>query len=261
MGRLFCEQTEAADSETREATTVITSRDNEKLKLVRKLRERKWRERERLFVTEGEDLLAAGLAAGHSPAEVLVAAEAGVAGIEVEPDLLAAASALGSGTRVIAAWQLPDVEPPSGPAVYLHGVGDPGNVGTIVRTAAALTGARVVLGPGCADAYSPKAVRASMGAMFAAPPSRAPIEATAPPRLALVAHGGTAIDDALVGLGAEPTLCFGAEREGLPSAVADACDASATIPLRGGAESLNVAAAAAIALQRISSLAAAVGCD
>lgn len=240
---------------------MITSRDNEKLKLVRKLRERKWREREGLFVTEGEDLLAAGLAAGHSPVEVLVTAGAETAGTEVEPDLLDAASALGSGTRVIAAWRLPEAPPPPGPAVYLHGVGDPGNVGTIIRTAAALTGARVVLGPGCADAYSPKAVRASMGAMFAAPPSRARFEATAAPRLALVAHGDRAIDDALADLGAEPTLCLGAERAGLPTAVADACEASATIPLREGAESLNVAAAAAIALQRISSLAAAVGSD
>lgn len=259
MGRLFCEQTEAADSETREATTVITSRDNEKLKLVRKLRERKWRERERLFVTEGEDLLAAGLAAGHSPAEVLVAAEAGVAGIEVEPDLLAAASALGSGTRVIAAWQLPDVEPPSGPAVYLHGVGDPGNVGTIVRTAAALTGARVVLGPGCADAYSPKAVRASMGTLFAAPPTRGRIGDTPSPRVGLVAHGGEDLDGVLAGLEAPPTLCLGAEREGLSAETAAACDATATISLRDTAESLNVAAAAAIGLQRISSLAAGGG--
>lgn len=240
---------------------MITSHDNEKLKLVRKLRERKWRQRERLFTTEGEDLLEAGLAAGHSPDTVLVAAGSGIAGTEVEPALLAAASALGSGTRVIAVWAVPEPAPPPHPSVYLHGVGDPGNVGTIVRTAAALTGARVVLGPGCADAYSPKAVRASMGALFAAPPVRAPIETTAPPRLALVAHGGTAIDDALVDLGAEPTLCLGAEREGLPDAVADGCEATATIALREGAESLNVAAAAAIALQRISSLAAAVGSD
>jgi TrmH family RNA methyltransferase len=236
---------------------VITSTDNDRLKLVRKLRDRKWRTREGLFVTEGEDLLAAGLDAGRSPVDVLVAAGAGIAGVEVEPDLLDAASVLGSGTRVIAVWELPADGPPGGTCVYLHGVADPGNVGTIIRTAAALTGETVVLGPGCADPYSPKGLRASMGAVFAVPPARAGVEGTASPRLGLAAHGGAPIDEALAALGQRPTLCLGAERTGLPEAVAAACEHTATIPLRGPAESLNVAAAAAIALQRISSLAAA----
>jgi TrmH family RNA methyltransferase len=237
---------------------VITSSDNDRLKLVRKLREPKWRERERLFVTEGEDLLAAGLDAGRAPVDVLVAPGTGIAGAEVEPGLLDAASALGSGTRVIAVWEVPEIaagEDP--PRAYLDGVADPGNVGTIIRTAAALTGARVALGPGCADPYSPKAARASMGAVLASPPVRAGFAATPAPRLGLVAHGGADLDAAIAGLGAEPTLCLGAERSGLPEEIAGACDATATIPLRGAAESLNVAAAAAIALQRISSLAAA----
>ena len=237
---------------------MITSRDNEKLKLVRKLRNRRWREREGLFVTEGEDLLAAGLEAGRSPVDVLVPAGSGIAGIEVEPHLLDAASALGSGTRAIVVWQ---IDAPAGaeepPRVYLDGVSDPGNVGTVIRTAAALTGARVALGPGCADPHSPKAARSSMGAVLSSPPVRAGFAATPTPRLGLVAHGGADLDAVIAALAAEPTLCLGAERSGLPDEVTDACDAKATIPLRGPAESLNVAAAAAIALQRISSLAAA----
>jgi len=236
---------------------VITSRDNERLKRVRKLRNRRWREREGLFVTEGEDLLAAGLEAGRSPIDVLVAAGSGIAGIEVEPSLLDAASALGSGTRAIAVWEITAPSAGGPPRVYLDGVSDPGNVGTVIRTAAALTGARVALGPGCADPYSPKAARSSMGAVLASPPVRAGLAATPAPRLGLVAHGGADLDAAIAGLAAEPTLCLGAERSGLPDEVADACDVTATIPLRGPAESLNVAAAAAIALQRISSLAAA----
>jgi TrmH family RNA methyltransferase len=238
---------------------VITSSDNDRLKLVRKLRERKWREREGLFATEGEDMLAAGLDAGRSPVDVLVAPGSDIAGIEVEPELLAAASTLGSGTRVIAVWEIPESGEDGGPPVYLDGVGDPGNVGTIVRTAAALTGAHVVLGPGCADAYSPKAARASMGAVLATPPRRAGVTETPAPRLGLLAHDGAELDAAIADLGAAPTLCLGSERRGLPREVAAACDATATIPLRGPAESLNVAAAAAIALQRISSLAAAGG--
>ncbi|MFN8217253.1 MAG: RNA methyltransferase [Solirubrobacterales bacterium] len=231
---------------------MIESPHNEKLKLVRKLRERKHREREQLFATEGEDLLEAGLAAGAEPRFVLSAAGAGLGGEEVEPDLLAAASALGSGTRAIAVWPLRWAAGPGGTCLYLHGVGDPGNVGTIVRTAHALLHATVVLGPGCADPFSPKAVRASMGSLFAQPPLRAPLAATPAPRAALVAHGGAGLDR----LDGARTLCLGAEREGLPGEVLAACEAAVTIPLRaGGAESLNVAAAAAIAAQRISSAA------
>jgi len=231
---------------------MITSPHNEKLKLVRKLREPKHREREGLFLTEGEDLLEAGLETGCQPHFLLSAAGSGLGGEEVDPEVLAGASTLGSGTRVIAVWPQPDegATAPTAPCVYLHGVGDPGNVGAIVRTAAALLGGSVVAGPGCADPYSPKAVRASMGSIFSQPPQRAVVGATPPPRAALVAHGGQGLD----ALGPAATLCLGAEREGLPAEVLEQCDLEVTIPLRSGAaESLNVAAAAAIACERISS--------
>jgi TrmH family RNA methyltransferase len=239
---------------------MIESPHNEKLKLVRKLRDRKHREREGLFATEGEDLLEAGLAAGAEPRFVLVAAGSGIEGEEVEPDLLADVSSLGSGTRVIAVWPLrwadeAQLSPDAGDKgrhIYLHGVGDPGNVGTIVRTVDALIQGSVVLGPGCADPFSPKATRASMGSVFTRPPVRAGIEATGEPRVALVAHGGQKLDT----LAGAATVCLGAEREGLPDEVLSRCDRRVTIPLReGGPESLNVAAAAAIAAQRLSSLA------
>ncbi len=233
---------------------MIVSSENSRLKRARKLQARKWREKEGAFVTEGEDLLAAGRAVGVEPIDVLVAPGSGIEGEEVEPALLDGVSSLGSGTRVIAVWPLAGAEPPAGQCVYLHGVADPGNVGTIVRTAAALTGARVVLGPGSADAYSPKGVRATMGAIFSSPPSRGALADTARPRLALVAHGGEDLDAALAALDSPPTLCLGGEREGLPWEIADQCDARVTIALRPGSESLNVAAAAAIGLQRISSL-------
>ncbi len=231
----------------------ITSPHNEKLKLVRKLRERRHREREGLFASEGEDLLEAGLAAGAEPRFVLVAAGSGIAGEEVEPQLLASVSTLGSGTRAIAVWSLAWAARPATPCFYLHGVGDPGNVGTIVRTVDALLGGSVVLGPGCADPYSPKATRASMGSIFAQPPVRAGVEATPERRAALLAHGGEGLD-ALAGAA---TVCLGAEREGLPDEVLAQCETRVTIPLRrGGPESLNVAAAAAIACERVASAAA-----
>ncbi len=176
----------------------ITSQDNAKLKLVRKLQERKHREREQLFATEGEDLLTAGLAAGAEPRFVLIAAGAELppewGGEEVEPELLDAASTLGSGTRAIAVWPRRWAEAATAPSLYLHAVGDPGNVGTIVRTADALLGGTVVLGPECADPFSPKAVRASMGSIFARPPLRAGLGETQAPRVALVAHGGAGLE-------------------------------------------------------------------
>ena len=231
---------------------MIESPQNEKLKLVRKLRDRKHREREGLFVTEGEDLLGAGLAAVAQPRFVLVAEGSGLEGEEVESGLLADVSSLGSGTRVIAVWPRTWSDEAVAPCVYLHGVGDPGNVGTILRTVDAFLDGPIALGPDCADPYSPKAVRASMGSIFSHPPTKAQLETTPEPRVALVAHGGQELDT----LGDAATVCLGAEREGLPDEVLAKCERQVTIPLRpGGAESLNVAAAAAIAAQRISSLA------
>jgi RNA methyltransferase, TrmH family len=229
---------------------MITSPQNEKLKLVRKLRERRHRDREGLFVTEGEDLLDAGLAAGTEPTFVLSAAGSGLGGEQVSPELLAGVSALGSGTRAIAVWPQRWAEEIEPPCVYLHAVGDPGNVGAIVRTAGALLGGTVVLGPECADPHGPKALRASMGAVFAQPLARGAVEDTAEPRAALVAHDGDGLDT----LEGCATICLGAEREGLPDEVLERCERRVTIPLRAGAvESLNVAAAAAISAQRISS--------
>jgi TrmH family RNA methyltransferase len=227
----------------------ITSPDNDRIKLIRRLRQRKHREREGLFIAEGEDLLAAARGAGAEPVELLTAAGEGLGGTEVEPQVLAAASTLGSGTRSIGVWPRRFAEAIDAPAVYLHGIGDPGNVGTIVRTAAALLGGTVVIGPDCADPYSPKAVRASMGAIFTQPVARGDIEVTPEPRAALLAHGGADLAE----LGAPATLCLGAEREGLPDEVLEGCETNVTIPVRDGAESLNVAAAAAIAFQRIAS--------
>jgi RNA methyltransferase, TrmH family len=228
---------------------MITSPHNEKLKLIRRLGRRRTREREGLFVTEGEDLLAAAREAGVEPVELLTAAGEGLGGTEVEPALLADVSKLGSGTRAIGVWRESWADRPAAPCVYLHRVSDPGNVGTVIRTANALVGGSVVLGPDCADPYGAHAVRASMGAVFAEPLIRGRVEVTPGPRAALVAHGG----EPPAALDRVATLCLGAEREGLPDEVTSHCDVQVTIPLRSGAESLNVAAAAAIALHRIAS--------
>ena len=134
--------------------------------------------------------------------------------------------------------------------MYLHGVGDPGNVGSIVRSAGALADAWVALGPECADAYGPKAVRASMGAIFSVPISRCDLDETPAPRVSLVAHGRR------FGARHGRTDHLPRLRARWPAAakIVDATDATWTIPMRPDAvESLGVAAAAAIALSRIGS--------
>ena len=145
---------------------MITSSDNSQLKLIRKLSRKKARDEAGLFVAEGDDLVAAAVAAGWKP-EVLL-----WAGQDVEPELLDRVSQLGSGTRVIGVYPQRWAEPGGDLSVALHGVGDPGNVGTIIRSAHALADGPVLIGPGTADPYGPKAVRASMGSVFARPPAR-----------------------------------------------------------------------------------------
>jgi TrmH family RNA methyltransferase len=231
---------------------VITSASNPRLKLVRKLASGRQRAKLGLFACEGEDLVAAGLTSGIRPVEVLMDAERPVvvegleAAEEVEPGLLAELSSLAHPPRIVAVFRradLPrDLEAPTGLALW-H-VGDPGNVGTLVRTADALGPCFVALSEGCADPTSPKALRASMGAIFRVPTGS--FDDAPRPWIGLVPRGGKAL--AGTELGERGTFVLGAEREGLPGDVASSCDVLVSIPLAEGAESLNVAAAGAIAL-------------
>src|SRR3954467_15622803 len=132
---------------------MIRSVDNDKLKTIRKLHDRRWREKLDLFSAEGEDLVEAA----WEPEFVLVAGE------DVEPDLLDEVSTLGSGTRVIGVYRRRWSEPAGDLSGYLHGVGDPGNGGAVIRSAHALRYGPAILGPGWADPFSPKAVRSRIG--------------------------------------------------------------------------------------------------
>jgi len=215
---------------------VITSAQNQTLKLVRKLHARRWREKLGLFVAEGEDLVDAALEAGLEPVELLVAGET------VMPELLAEVSTLPHPARAIGVFRREDLpafeQLPV--AVSLWRVGDPGNVGALFRAADAF-GASVELSPGCADPTGPKALRASAGAVF-----RGTLGEAAGRRIGLVAHGARPLRELEF---SDPTVfVVGSEREGLPEGVLARCDAVATIPTSGPAESLNVAAAGAIAL-------------
>jgi len=216
---------------------VITSRDNERLKLVRKLHERRWRDKLGLFFVEGEDAVEAATA---EPVDVLRAGE------DVEPALLASVATAPHPPRVIAVYRRADLpgweERPA--TLALWQVADPGNVGTLVRTAAAF-GAAVALSEGCADPTSPKALRSSAGAIWQAPLGT--WDDVGGRRVALVAHGGEPLPS--VALDGRVAFLLGSERAGLPAGVARDVDARIEV---AGAESLNVAAAGAIALYELS---------
>jgi RNA methyltransferase, TrmH family len=240
--------------------TQISSHHNQKLKEVRKLRQRKrWRERSGLFVAEGEDLLSVADGHGWIAIERYAAAGTGLPGTLVDPDVLASASGLGSGTRTLAVYEERWAPAPAGPlCVYLHGVHDPGNVGAVLRSAQAFGASCVALGPGTADPFSPKAVRASMGAVFAIPLARTDSVADLPGvKIALVPGAGVPLPElwrsghVFVSSSAKVvSLLVGAEREGLPEDVVAAADVTAHIPI--ATDSLNAAMAATIALYELS---------
>jgi len=192
-----------------------------------------------LFVCEGEDLVDAATAV---PVELLVAGE------NVEAKLLAEVSTAGHPPRVIGIYRREDLPAAAARPVTLAlwRVSDPGNLGTLVRTADAF-GAAVALSDGCADPTGPKALRASAGSIWRVP--LLPFEPAsdnlllAGKRVALVAAGGEALGD--VDLSGDVVFLLGAERDGLPAEVPR--DREAWIPI-DGAESLNVGVAGAIAL-------------
>ncbi len=269
--------------------TTIASPHNPRLQELRRLRRRRERARSGRFLAEGEDLVAAARRAGWPAVAGFRAAGSGLGGagfLDVEAATLAEVSTLGSGARVIGVYEQRWLQAPRGPVcVYLHGVADPGNVGAVLRAALAFGASCVALGPGCADACSPKAVRAGMGAIFAVPLARAcAVEELPGKRIALVANSrppaqpletvrslvGRAREEAGVGgeegmgpsgasgvrvgrPGDSPsspapafTLLVGAEREGLPAEVVEACEYVAYIPI--ASDSLNAAQAATVAL-------------
>ncbi len=238
----------------------ITSQHNRALKEIRKLRQRKrWRERSSRFVAEGEDLLAAADAAGWEPVVRYCALGSGLPGVEVESGALASISGLASGTRALAVYDERWLGAPAGPlCVYLHGVSDPGNVGAVLRSAQAFGASCVALGPGCADPYGPKAVRASMGAVFAVALAKVgDLDALPNVKLALVPREGTPLHELdgrpvyanAIHKAPDVSVLIGGEREGLPREVIEAADQVAHIPI--AADSLNAAMAATVALYEL----------
>jgi TrmH family RNA methyltransferase len=241
---------------------MITSKDNQQIKDLKKLQEKRFRMRRKQFVAEGEDLIGAALAAGWVPDRIFHAPDAPEwiadqpSAWAVELGVLADASGLGSGSRAIAVFdeaenagaQLGEL------ALYVEGVSDPGNVGTLIRSAAAFSDSPVLLAEGCAEPWSPKALRAGMGATFARPPVA---DATLPDSGATIIalDGAGDIEIADVEVDGPVVICAGAEREGLAPETLERADIIACIPmLETGPESLNVAMAATVALYQLAGI-------
>jgi TrmH family RNA methyltransferase len=238
----------------------IGSRDNARLKRARGLHNRRQRIRSGRFLAEGEDVVEQALGAGLLPEETFVSAErppdAGLTGrlerggrVSAVPDrLLADLGTLEHPARVICVFATAGLPARATETLglHLHAVSDPGNVGTAIRGAAAFGPAFVQLSSGSADPTSARALRASMGALF-----RVPCEpATEPPSgftaIGLDAAADTPIDEA--DLTGPVVLVVGSERAGLPAALRERCDRLCAIPIGDGAESLNAAQAATVAL-------------
>jgi RNA methyltransferase, TrmH family len=239
----------------------ITSRANARLKAARRLQAKRHRTAAGLFLAEGEDIVEEALAAGVLPAETFVAADrppedalvtrlarGGPVHVVADP-LLAELGSLGHPARVICVFRrgdLPQRDDAATLGVYLHRVIDPGNVGTLVRAAGALGPAFVALSAGCSDPLSGKGVRASMGAVFRVPIEQVDEPPVAGRRIALAPDAGR--DLWQVDLTGSVLLLVGAERLGLPEELVAGADEVARIPQAAGAESLNAAAAATVAL-------------
>jgi TrmH family RNA methyltransferase len=247
--------------------TALTSRDNPKVRHWKRLAEDpRYRRSEMRALLEGPHLLAAALDQGCKPV-ALLATEEGAAAPEISR--LIARSGLTPvivGKGVFAA--IVDAETPQGVAaeiaipqarehkgasrvVFLEGVQDPSNVGAIVRTAAAFGAGKVVLDRGCADAWSPKALRAGMGGHFAlaievTKDLGAQLNAFKGNLLCTVPEGGMPLAEA--DLSGALGWIFGGEGRGLTEETLRQVPLRVTIPMAAGSESLNVAAAAAICL-------------
>jgi TrmH family RNA methyltransferase len=257
-------------------TDLISSAANPVVKRMRLLGDRKHRRREGAFVVEGiqpvwqaveagadvEVLVVAPALLGRSPAAEMVAGQeaAGTRVARVTRDLFARLSARDgpSGLAAIVRARVPGLASlpvtPDSVFVALFGVGNPGNLGTIIRTADAAGAAGVVLIGAAADPFDPVAVKASMGALFAVP-----VAGAADPAAFFAWADGAGVSVVTTSAKARTSfweaayprpgaLLLGAEGAGLPETVLAAGDVQARIPMAGTAESLNLAVAAALLL-------------
>ena len=256
----------------------VTSLTNPLVKAVRALHQGKTRDETGQFVSEGlkfiiealelgrfpEILLHGPEAAGHPLLERARKAtlEAGGQVIEVTRDILSKVSRRDNPQAVIGVFRqvfarLDDLDPPAARGwVALHKVRDPGNLGTVIRTADAAGCGAVILVGECCDPYSVEAVRATMGSIFALPLVQVDEAEFAAWRAGWPGSVvGTLLSAAVSHAEAayrHPTLILlGNEQQGLPPDMAALCDVNVKIPMRGRADSLNLSVAAGVMIYAV----------
>ncbi len=257
---------------------MITSTANEKIKLIRKLKERKFRSESGLFFAEGTKIILDALNTGAEIQQLIIAPELirtdGAKkilqmGTESQMDVL---EVIPSVFQTLAAKENPQgiagvlrqewssaeevLQDFSGLWLALYEVADPGNLGTIMRTMDAVGGKGIFLVDNCTDPFDPVSIRASMGALFSLKLCRVTLqEFSSIIKKNLLYTLGTS-DEAKTDFHNENyrkdmILCMGSEREGLPSKIINVCSGMVSIPMLGISDSLNLAVATGIVLYEI----------
>jgi RNA methyltransferase, TrmH family len=239
----------------------ITSPQNPAIKLIRSLADKKYRREHGLFVVEGMAMLERAMAKDWRPEHLVVTKPAflwdDVKPLTVSEKIMSELSAQNNPHEVLATFKPRWHTQPSkaGMVLVLEDIRDPGNLGTILRTAEAAGAVGIVLGGDCCDPYSPECVRASTGSIFSAAISRMPTD-----KLVDLVKGwpGETVGTAM---GAKasfrrayaslPLIVLGSEAKGLSGAVSAACKHLVSIPMTEGVESLNVATAAALMMYEV----------
>jgi TrmH family RNA methyltransferase len=250
----------------------VTSLTNPTVKAVRALHLRKERDATGLFVAEGLKTVTEGVETGHAPAMLLhgrqaphplltkaISATLAANGevIEVTEEILAKVSRRDNPQAVVGVFRqafrpLSAIVPAAAPCwVALHRVRDPGNLGTIVRTADAAGCGGVILVGECCDPYSVEAVRATMGSIFAVPLTQASEAEFAAwrngwPGSVVGTLLSAQVDHRHANYARPALILMGNEQQGLTPDMAALCDVNVKIPMRGRADSLNLAVATGI---------------
>jgi len=261
---------------------ILTSPANSTLKRIRSLHEKKYRRSEGLFLAEGLRIVAEAVEAGVVP-ELLVFAEDAQSGARAQPlvaRLIAVTEGAGGEAIATSRAMLHKLTGKDNPQAVLgvfrqratplasldrglapiwlvaQALNDPGNLGTMLRTGDAVgAGGIILLDDGC-DPFSVEAVRASMGAVF----TQAVVQTSGAAFFDWVRRGAgfvagasllTATDYRVVRYAAPTFVLMGNEQAGLPPEYAVQCDALVKLPMRGKADSLNVAVAAGVLLYEV----------
>lgn len=243
---------------------IIESRANERVKEARKLLLRKERKASGLHIIESEKLVREAISSGAKIVSCFIedgfafTPPESAATYTVSRAVMESLCESQSPQGVVAVVETPDLTPPetypNGLVLVLDGVQDPGNVGTILRSADAFGAVGLLLSPACVDVFAPKTLRAAMGSTYHLPVWQGELL----PELAkLHQQGFTALcgdlrgSETLPPLSSNVALVIGSEGSGVSEAVADACERF-RLSMRGRAESLNASVAAGVLLYVVS---------